>query len=1151
MRPEDAQQHALRSSQESASALNPVRPHRPCKRYPQTETAMHPSLFHRPRALLLTVLAAASTAATALSPIPPAAGVAPAIAAPPVVPANTIPLATPLATPTAPSITRFRSPQAETPIQLQSYRQQVSIAGQTVMTRLTLQFHNPNARVLEGELQFPLQDGQAITGFALDIDGELRRAVPVAKTKGLQVFEEIVRGRVDPALLEATAGNQYKLRVYPLPARGSRTVQLDITQTLAATGPGPTAERLLKLPIGFDGPIGRAELAVHLAGVAPAALKATPLGLPAGALRIGDAPDGGSLVQLPARALERPAAVQLRISAADRNTPMAMAAHFDGQQFVYAELPLPRVSAPRPAPKRLALVWDASGSGAQRQRTAEFALLDALFARWPDLRIRLYVLRDQLEAPVEIDVRGGRWAALRTRLQHEAFDGATQLGAVHLPADAADLALLFSDGQSTFGAPQPPSFGMPAFVLQSSPGSHAAVLRPLAEASGGAVLDLQAMDSAQAAQRVATETARLAELRSADGADWVASSAGTGAGRVAIAGIAHAPNGVLKARFSLPGGGQQVLRVRWRSAPQAEPGTSASRPAPGHHVPRAELRRAAAEDGNASRGTGVQHASRPPWVDRSGGAPGTAAAAPLSDDSAPPLPALRWAMLQLDALAVRPELHRRAIEQLGRRFGLATSETSLIVLETLGDYVRHRIEPPVGPLRTAWRQQATQISQQDQRGQQQRVERLVQRWRERETWWATDFPKDAPKPLVRQEQPAPPIAALGRLRDRAASADTKDLNELGKSAEAAPASPRPAPVPAIVPAPALAGAATRPAEAMPLASAAALPERRAAGPAQSAEAELAGSASIALKPWRADTPSARRLRAAAPVDRYAVYLDERAHQLKSPAFFLDAADLFFAQNDVVLGLRVLSNLAEMALENRQLLRILGYRLLQAQRADLAVPVFERVLDIAPHEPQSSRDLGLALADAGRWQPAVQQLWQTALHAGAAAGRFPDIDLTALAEMNALVATAARQGRPVDTAGIDPRLLKNLQLGLRVVLGWDADNTDIDLHVTDPDGQVAFYGQPRTRQGGRMSADFTGGYGPEEFALRKPKPGVYTVRAHFFGHRQQLLAPATSLMLRLATGFGTAAEREQRVMLRLSGAGENVLVGEFRVDPPAD
>jgi Ca-activated chloride channel family protein len=1085
---------------------------------------MHPSPFRHPRpglralffalpfALPFTLMAATSTAATALSPIPPAAGVVPAITVPP----------TPS---TPPAIARFSSPQAETPIQLHSLRQQVSVVGQTVMTRLTLQFHNPNARVLEGELQFPLQDGQAITGFALDIDGELRRAVPVAKTKGLQVFEEIVRGRVDPALLEATAGNQYKLRVYPLPAHGSRTVQLDIVQAVPAAGPGPRAEQVLALPLGFDGPVGRAELAVHVVGVVPAALKAVPRGLPAGALRIGETPDGGTLVQLPARALERPAAVLLHLPAAQDKAGTATAAHFDGQQFVYAELPLPRINAPRPAPKRLALVWDASGSGAQRERSAEFALLDALFARWPDLRVRLYVLRDRLEAPVEVDVRGGRWTALRERLQREAFDGATQLGAVQLPADAADLALLFSDGQSTLGAPLPPSFGMPAFVLQSSAGSHAAALRPLAEARGGAVLDLQAMNSAQAAQRIATEAPRLAELHSADGGQWVASTLGTSAGRIAIAGIANAPQGVFEARFTVPGGGQQVQRVRWRSAPRTERGASAH-VEPGTSVPAESGTGARAEPGTSAR-------AEPGASARAG------VAAPGGDDNAPPLAALRWAMLQLDTLAARPDLHRRAIEQLGQRFGLATSETSLIVLETLGDYVRHRIEPPAGALRTAWRQQVAQLAQQDQRGQQQRVEQLVRRWRERETWWATDFPKDAPKPVVRQEQATPPIAALGRVRERAEIADAKDLNELRKSAAAAPA---PSPV----------AAAPRPADAVPaLSSAAALPERRAGGAAQTPESEIAGSSTIALKAWHADTPSARRLRAAAPLDRYAVYLDERAQQLKSAAFFLDAADLFFAQNDAVLGLRVLSNLAEMELENRALLRILGYRLLQAQRADLAVPVFERVLAIAPHEPQSSRDLGLALADAGRWQPAVQQLWQTALHAGAAAGRFPDIDLTALAEMNALVAKAQRLGQPVDTAGIDPRLLRNLPLGLRVVLGWDADNTDIDLHVTDPDGQVAYYGQPRTRQGGRMSADFTGGYGPEEFALRKPKPGVYTVRAHFFGHRQQLLAPATSLMLRLATGFGTAAEREQRVMLRLSGAGENVLVGEFRVDPPAD
>ena len=53
----------------------------------------------------------------------------------------------------------------------------------------------------------------------------------------------------------------------------------------------------------------------------------------------------------------------------------------------------------------------------------------------------------------------------------------------------------------------------------------------------------------------------------------------------------------------------------------------------------------------------------------------------------------------------------------------------------------------------------------------------------------------------------------------------------------------------------------------------------------------------------------------------------------STAFFLDAADMLFERGQPDLGVRVLSNLAEMDLENRHILRILGYRLLQAERRE--------------------------------------------------------------------------------------------------------------------------------------------------------------------------------------------------------------------------
>ena len=52
------------------------------------------------------------------------------------------------------------------------------------------------------------------------------------------MFEEIARRGVDPALLEQTAGNQFRLRIYPLPASGSRRVQLVMREPLAFDGHG-------------------------------------------------------------------------------------------------------------------------------------------------------------------------------------------------------------------------------------------------------------------------------------------------------------------------------------------------------------------------------------------------------------------------------------------------------------------------------------------------------------------------------------------------------------------------------------------------------------------------------------------------------------------------------------------------------------------------------------------------------------------------------------------------------------------------------------------------------------------------------------------------------------------------------------------------
>ncbi len=159
------------------------------------------------------------------------------------------------------------------------------------------------------------------------------------------------------------------------------------------------------------------------------------------------------------------------------------------------------------------------------------------------------------------------------------------------------------------------------------------------------------------------------------------------------------------------------------------------------------------------------------------------------------------------------------------------------------------------------------------------------------------------------------------------------------------------------------------------------------------------------------------------------------------------------------------------------------------------------------------------------------------------GRFAEVELVSLNELNQIVATSPKL---LDTSFIDRRLLKNMPLDLRVVLSWDSDNSDMDLWVTDPNGEKCYYSNTLTYQGGLISDDFTGGYGPEEFVLRDAKPGKYTVQANYFGDRQQVVTGATTLSLRFSTGSGSGHQQDQTVTLRLSGKDETVLVGEFEV-----
>lgn len=315
--------------------------------------------------------------------------------------------------------------------------------------------------------------------------------------------------------------------------------------------------------------------------------------------------------------------------------------------------------------------------------------------------------------------------------------------------------------------------------------------------------------------------------------------------------------------------------------------------------------------------------------------------------------------------------------------------------------------------------------------------------------------------------------------------------------------------------------------------------------------------SIALKAWDPSTPYLAALKAAASSERTAVYLAQRDAWGTAPAFFLDCADWFAGIGERATALRVLSNLVELDLEDPALLRVFARRLVQIGELDLAIQTFERIAELRRDEPQSHRDLALALsARADSRAPAQRAAaltdFQAALDALATVvldewERFAEIELIALVEFNEILPRAQALG--TIRVPLDPRLIEPLDMDVRIVMSWDADMTDMDLHVREPSGEEAYYGHNRTRIGGRVSRDFTQGYGPEEYSIRRAMNGEYEVRTKFFGSSAAQLQGAVTLTIDLYTDYGRPTQQHQAITIRLTDSKEEFTVASIRFDGP--
>ena len=500
--------------------------------------------------------------------------------------------------------------------------------------------------------------------------------------------------------------------------------------------------------------------------------------------------------------------------------------------------------------------------------------------------------------------------------------------------------------------------------------------------------------------------------------------------------------------------------------------------------------------------------------------------------------ATAWAANFIADHAADAENRREEFVQLGRRYGVASPVTSLIVLERLDQYLRYKIEPPKSmSFHDEWvkRRAADDDPIAAAKAKSEHLSRLLNYWEERVKWWNDPIPpKRTPKSGVFD----------------GVEAEAEEDGVVALSAAAGATAPR---------------SVNR--ESSPVTmrrmsgthNASAFGDMRMAKSAAPAPEAAGGSAaSVKIAAWDPKTPYLKAIGAAAPDARYAEYLKQREEHGNAPSFYFDCAGWFFKAKEKALAVRILSNLSEMKLNDVALLRTMGWRLREAKCYDESIAVFRRVLAMRGEEPQSKRDLALVLTERGKAEKDAAMLAESMklLHSAAfepsarrSARRGNDFQTSVLAleELNGLIAWCAANDVKAEPPPMDAAYRRDLPLALRIVMSWDVDETDIDLHVLEPGGEEAYYSHRRTSSGGFVSEDVTTGYGPEEYLRKTSEKGVYKVMANYFASHQQALVGAATVTASVYTGWGTKDEKMETLSFRLDKPKDKHLVGEVKVD----
>ena len=937
----------------------------------------------------------------------------------------------------------------ENSVSLQSMDVQVEIFGNLAKTTTTLVFTNSSSRNLEGNLVFPLPENTTVSGYAIDINGKLRNAVPVTKVRAVEVFESIQKQNIDPGIIEKVEGNNFRTRISPIPAKGSRTIQLSYYQELKLD----KSSYQYHLPLDSSKKIAKFNLTTKVYSVA-------------GKPQLVETPDGSFNFSENSNIYEAnlsktdftpKKSLIINLPKSPNNVESFVQKNVDGSVYFYANLLVEGKSQPKVWSKNIGIIWDNSLSGLKRNHQKELEFLDKIISQQKNLNIEVSLLNISLEKSRLFQIKNGDWSELKKYLENATYDGGTNYAKI-LPTNLkADEYLLFSDGISSFGS-NIFNIDKPFYTIASSPTSNYGVLKMIAQKVGGKFINLNENSVENAFKQINESSVQfLGIINNTAGEVYPISTNDVNNG-ISIAGISQYPNAKLTMMFGRNG------KVEFNK----------------------EL--------DLSKATQNLEISK------------------------------IWAQSKVNYLELNPEQNKIEIEEIGKQFSIVTSNTSLIVLENVSDYVKYKINPPA-ELQNEFNKLSKQGFEQKETRKADLLKNAIAKTKELKEWWKKDFkyvkPK-YPKPVV---DSAMAIEETAQVQHVMPEPRTTAVMESESSAD----------IQAMV---VTANGVRRESRSLGYASANFVSDKKMKDQSSASVPE------IKIVNVKSDKEYMKLIEASK--NPYQTYLDLRKDYAETPAYYFDVATFFFRKKERETGLKILSSIADLGLEDAELYKMLAYKLKEIEEYQTELFITKKVLDWRPFDAQSYRDYALALQDNEQYQTALEYLYKvlTNDYSVEIANRDRDITEIIVPEINNLVSLYRKE---LDLSKINKDIIADIPVDIRVVMNWNKDMTDIDLWVTDPNGEKCFYGNRTTGIGGRMSEDVTQGFGPEQFMLKKAIKGKYKIETNFFGERQMSISGSTTISAEIYLMYSSGKQVKKMITFqnnKPNSGGEGILVGEF-------